>query len=110
MNFTRNTKMLEPNSRRTFAGTLVVSAAIAICAGCSNRSPEPPSSSTLKVGFITVGPVSDWGYNQSHEVSRLELEKALGSAVKTTVAEKIPESADVERVMERMIADGDTDR
>jgi basic membrane protein A len=60
----------------------------------------------LKVGFITVGPVTDWGWNYAHNEGRLYLEKNLPQQVQTTVVEKIPESAEVERVMEKLIAQG----
>ncbi len=62
--------------------------------------------SVLKVGFITVGPVNDWGYNYAHEQGRKYLQSALPGQVETTIVEKIPESAEVERVMEKMIANG----
>ncbi len=60
----------------------------------------------LKVGFITVGPVSDWGYNYAHDQGRLYMQAALPGKVETIMAEKVPESAEVERVMEKMIAGG----
>ncbi len=63
-------------------------------------------SAPLSVGFITVGPVSDWGYNYAHDQGRRFLEKTLGKQVVTTIVEKIPETAEVERVMEKMIARG----
>jgi basic membrane protein A len=60
----------------------------------------------LKVGFITVGPVNDWGYNYAHDQGRRFMDTALPKQVETTMVEKIPESAEVERVMEKMIAKG----
>ncbi|MCI0560971.1 MAG: BMP family ABC transporter substrate-binding protein [Nitrososphaera sp.] len=60
----------------------------------------------LKVGFITNGPVSDWGYNYAHNQGRLLLENELREQVQTTIAENVPETADAERVMERMIRSG----
>lgn len=60
----------------------------------------------LKVGFIMVGPVSDLGWNYLHDQGRLYLESTMHGQVKTILAENIPESAEVERVMERMIAQG----
>ena len=59
----------------------------------------------LKVGVITVGPVNDYGYNYSHNLARLYVQSHLPN-VETTLVEKIPESAEVERVMEKMIAQG----
>lgn len=60
----------------------------------------------LKVGFLAVGPVSDWGWNYSTNQGRLYLENKLGDRVQTIIAEKIPESAEAERVLERMISQG----
>jgi basic membrane protein A len=66
-----------------------------------------PVSKPLKIGFLTVGPVSDCGYNYSHNLGRLYLDSHLAGA-KTTLAENVPESADAGRVMERMVAQGNT--
>jgi basic membrane protein A len=52
-----------------------------------------------------VGPVNDFGYNYSHNLGRLYLQSHLPN-VQTTFAENIPENAEVERVMEKMIAAG----
>ncbi len=60
----------------------------------------------LKIGFIMVGPVADKGWNYSHDQGRKFIESTLKGQVQTTVAENIPESAEVERVMEKMIAQG----
>ncbi|MBY0360248.1 MAG: BMP family ABC transporter substrate-binding protein [Candidatus Obscuribacterales bacterium] len=60
----------------------------------------------LKIGFITTGPVNDLGWNYAHEQGRLFLQKTLGGQVETTVMESVPESAEAERVLEKMIAKG----
>ena len=60
---------------------------------------------TLKIGVITVGPVADYGYNYCHNLARLYVQSHLPD-VQTTLVEKVPESAEVERVMEKMIAQG----
>lgn len=60
----------------------------------------------LKVGFLAVGPVSDMGFNYANNQGRLFLEKELRGQVQTKIAEKIPESAEAERVLEKMIAQG----
>jgi len=84
--------------------------------GCGQSTPEnkpsPPnetaasSDGRLKVGFVTVGPVSDWGYNYAHNQGRIFMEGAAPKDVQTSIVENVPESAEVERVMEKMIADG----
>jgi basic membrane protein A and related proteins len=60
----------------------------------------------LKVGFLYVGPISDWGWNYAEEQGRLYLKKVLAGKVETISAESVYESAESERVMEKMIAQG----
>ena len=67
---------------------------------------EARDEATLKVGFIMVGPVSDHGWNYMHDQGRKYLEKSLKGKVETTYVENVPESAEVERVMEKMISQG----
>jgi basic membrane lipoprotein Med (substrate-binding protein (PBP1-ABC) superfamily) len=56
------------------------------------------------IGFIYVGPKMDYGYNYSMDQGRLYLEQTL--KVKTVSQENVPESAEVTRVMEKMIRAG----
>ena len=58
-----------------------------------------------KIGFIYVGPAADYGYNMSMDLGREHVEATL-DGVETTAFEAIPESAEVERVMERLINTG----
>ena len=50
--------------------------------------------------------MSDWGWNYAHNQGRLYLESKMPNQIKTTIAENIPENSDAERVMEKMIAQG----
>lgn len=59
----------------------------------------------LKIGFVMVGPVSDYGYNYAHNLGRLYVQSHLPN-VQTTVVENVPESAEAERVMEKLISQG----
>jgi basic membrane protein A len=59
-----------------------------------------------QIAFLTNGPVSDSGYNYAHNEGRLALERDLGQHIKTGVLENIPETADAERIMERLIDSG----
>ncbi|MBV8513400.1 MAG: BMP family ABC transporter substrate-binding protein, partial [Xanthobacteraceae bacterium] len=45
----------------------------------------------LKVGFIYVGPIGDFGWSYQHEQGRLAMMKALGDKVDSTYLEKVPE-------------------
>lgn len=62
--------------------------------------------SPLKIGFLFVGPINDMGWNYEQNRGRLYIESALKNKVSTTFAENVGESAEAERVMERMIAQG----
>jgi len=60
----------------------------------------------LKVGFVYVGPIGDHGWTYQHNRARLEMLKALGAKVETTYLENVPESADAERAIERLVRSG----
>ena len=64
-----------------------------------------PAKADDKIGFIYVGPAADSGYNTSMDLGRQYVEKHM-PGVTTTAFELIPETAEVERVMERLIASG----
>ncbi|MBV9218855.1 MAG: BMP family ABC transporter substrate-binding protein, partial [Methylobacteriaceae bacterium] len=59
----------------------------------------------LKVGFVYVGPVGDFGYSYQHDQGRIAMEKALGDKVETTFLESVPES-DSERAIEQLARAG----
>ena len=60
----------------------------------------------IKVGFIYVGPVGDFGWTYQHDQGRLAVEAALGDKVQTTFLENVPEGADAERAIERLARAG----
>lgn len=60
---------------------------------------------TGKIGFIYVGPTEDFGYNMSMDLGRIYLEENM-EGIETTAFEAVPETAEVERVMERLIQSG----
>ncbi len=60
----------------------------------------------LKIGFVYLGPIGDAGWTYAHDQGRLMLEKELGAKVKTTYVENVPETADAERVIRQLAADG----
>lgn len=73
---------------------------------CPLSLADQPPSVPLKIGFLYVGPKNDYGWHYAQEIARLDLESKLKGKVQTMVAENIPEDAQAERVMERMIAQG----
>lgn len=83
------------------AGALTLGTAGVLALPASAIAAEP-----LKVAFVYVGPVGDAGWTYAHDQGRLMLEKQLGSKIKTTFVESVPEGADSERVIRQLAADG----
>jgi simple sugar transport system substrate-binding protein len=46
----------------------------------------------LKIGFIYVGPVGDFGWSYQHDVGRKAVEAAFPGRVETTFIETVPEA------------------
>ncbi len=59
----------------------------------------------IKVGFVYVGPVGDYGWTYAHDQGRQFLEQQL-STVKTTYVESVSEGADAERVITELARTG----
>jgi basic membrane protein A len=59
----------------------------------------------LKVGFVYVGPVGDFGYSYQHDQGRQAMQKALGDQVETTFLESVPEN-DSERAIGQLARSG----
>ncbi len=60
----------------------------------------------LKVGFIYVGPIGDFGWSYQHDQGRLQVEAELGDKVETTYVESVPDGPDAERVIRQLAASG----
>ncbi len=60
----------------------------------------------LKVGFVYVGPVGDFGWSYQHDQGRQAIEKEFGDRVETTFVESVPEGPDAERVIRQLAASG----
>lgn len=60
----------------------------------------------LKVGFIYVGPIGDYGWSYQHNQGRLAIEAAFGDKVETVYIESVSEGPDAERAIERLARDG----
>ncbi|MBK5206697.1 MAG: BMP family ABC transporter substrate-binding protein [Polaromonas sp.] len=69
-------------------------------------APEPAKVEPLKVAFAYVGPVGDGGWTFAHDNGRKAVEQAYGDKVVTSFVEKVPESADAERVIRDMVQQG----
>ncbi|MGO4705293.1 BMP family ABC transporter substrate-binding protein [Microvirga sp. 2MCAF38] len=86
-------------SVRVILGALAGAAALALSAGVASAQEK------LKVGFIYVGPIGDYGWSHQHDVGRQAIVKALGDKVETTYVESVPE-ADSERAIEQLARTG----
>ncbi|MEM0942608.1 MAG: BMP family ABC transporter substrate-binding protein [Pseudomonadota bacterium] len=60
----------------------------------------------LKVGFVYVGPVGDFGWTYQHDQGRLAVQEAYGDRVETTFVESVSEGPDAERVIRQLAASG----
>jgi basic membrane lipoprotein Med (substrate-binding protein (PBP1-ABC) superfamily) len=83
--------------RRAFVTGAAAAGASLAFSGHAHAEPKP-------IGFIYVGPKMDYGYNYSMDQGRAFVESTL--KVKTLSQENVPESAEVTRVMEKMIRGG----
>jgi basic membrane lipoprotein Med (substrate-binding protein (PBP1-ABC) superfamily) len=83
--------------RRAFVTGAAAAGASLAFSSRAHAEPKP-------IGFIYVGPKMDYGYNYSMDQGRAFVESTL--KVKTLSQENVPESAEVTRVMEKMIRGG----
>ncbi|WP_441242972.1 BMP family ABC transporter substrate-binding protein [Tardiphaga sp. 768_D3_N2_1] len=60
----------------------------------------------LKVGFVYIGPVGDFGWTYQHEVGRQMLIKEFGDKIETTYLENVSEGPDSERSIEQLARAG----
>jgi len=85
----------------TLFKTIVLAAATALGLAGAAQAGEP-----LKIGFIYVGPVGDFGWSHQHDVGRKAIKAAFGNKVQTAYVESVSEGADAERVMTQMALSG----
>jgi len=64
-----------------------------------------PANQPLKIAFVMSGPITDYGYNYAQNVGRIFLQSHMKN-VETTMIENVPENEVAERVMEKLIAQG----
>ncbi len=102
---------LQKRSLIKLAAVSAVAAAALI--GCGKKEAPPAAAPAaaakpepLKIAFAYVGPVGDGGWTFAHDNGRKAVEKAFGDKVVTSFVEKVPESADAERVIRDMAAQG----
>ena len=95
----------------------VAAAALVGCGKKEEAAPAAPAAAPaasapaakaepLKIAFAYVGPVGDGGWTYAHDNGRKAVQKEFGDRVVTSFVEKVPESADAERVIRDMAANG----
>ncbi len=84
----------------------IVVAAAAVIFAVAAATLAAPAAEKLKVGFIYLGPVGDFGWTYQHEVGRQGLVKALGDKIDTTYLENVNEGPDSERSIEQLARTG----
>ena len=87
--------------------SLVAAAALVACGKKEEAKPAAAAKAEpLKVAFAYVGPVGDGGWTFAHDNARKAVEKQFGDKVVTSFVEKVPESADAERVFRDLAGQG----
>jgi len=112
--------MTDLHKRSMLKAVAFTAVAAAALAGCGKKeeakpaeapkpvasAPAPAKPEPLKVAFAYVGPVGDGGWTFAHDNGRKAVEKEFGDKVVTSFVEKVPESADAERVFRDMVGQG----
>ena len=112
---------MSPMNKRTLLG-LTAAATLAALVGCGKKEEAPapaaaapsapasvaaaPAPEPLKVAWVYIGPVGDAGWTFAHDQGRKAAEAEFGDKIKTTFVEKVPESADAERVLRDLASQG----
>lgn len=90
--------------RRKFLKTVAATSVVVSTASWSNLAlgKEP-----LKVGFVYIGPVGDFGWTYQHDLGRKYMIEQLGAdKVDTTYVENVPETSDATRIIRELAANG----
>jgi simple sugar transport system substrate-binding protein len=82
--------------RRRLGQLLGGGAAMALLPGVARQA---FAADPLKVGFIYLGPVGDFGWTYQHDVARKAVVEKYGDAIKTTYVENVAEGPDSEKVI-----------
>ncbi|MBM3524507.1 MAG: BMP family ABC transporter substrate-binding protein [Alphaproteobacteria bacterium] len=86
--------------RRLLGATVLAAAAILFGVGAADAQQK------LKIGFVYVGPVGDFGWTYQHDVGRKAVVEKYGNRVETTFVESVSEGPDAERVIEQLARSG----
>lgn len=87
--------------RRGFTAMLGASALAAPGIIGAARAADP-----VKIGFVFLGPVGDFGWSYQHDIGRKQAQAALGDAIVTSYVENVPEAPECQAVFQSMAASG----
>jgi basic membrane protein A len=68
--------------------------------------PTIKSVEPIKIAFVYVGPIGDGGWTFAHDIARKIVEQQFRSKIAVTYVEKVPESADAEKVFRDLALKG----
>jgi basic membrane protein A and related proteins len=97
----KNPKLALAVTLLAFVGVTVLALGVA-----SGSAKTHQKSDEFKAAWIYVGPHDDHGWSQAHDQGRLYVQKQLGSKVKTTFKELVPEGPQTCQVIESLVRDG----
>src|SRR6266851_1444005 len=83
---------------------LIAATAVMLTAGASLFGAS--AAEKLKVGFVYLGPVGDFGWTYQHDQARQALVKEFGDKIETTYLENVSEGPDAERSIEQLVRAG----
>lgn len=92
--------------RRRFVFVLPLAAVVALVLALGVSTGSAKQQAAFKVAWIYVGPHDDHGWSQAHDKGRVYVQKQLGSKVKTTFKELVPEGPQTCQVIESLVRDG----
>ncbi|MGF1593040.1 MAG: BMP family ABC transporter substrate-binding protein [Kiloniellaceae bacterium] len=93
--------MFKDLSRRRFLAGSTAAAGALTLGGRAALGADP-----LKVGFVYVGPIGDYGWTHGHDLGRKAIEAEFGDQVSTTYVENVAEGPDADRVIRQLATSG----
>ncbi len=89
--------------RRQFTGILGAGAALSAVPTLIRPA---AAADPLKVGFLYLGPVGDFGWTYQHDIARKAAVEHFGDKIKTTYVENVAEGPDSEKVLNDLANSG----
>ncbi len=80
----------------------IAAAALALAFGAGAAQAQQK----LKVGFVYVGPIGDFGYSYQHDLGRRAVAEKFKDKIETSFLENVNEGPDAERAIEALVRSG----